>query len=72
MVADGVLRSFLGPMPACQFISEFFPPQLDSPKVPSAFEKGIFDQVVGTQVEQETDMYKPFVSTLYPYLMARR
>ncbi|KAI0245684.1 hypothetical protein BJV78DRAFT_1137314 [Lactifluus subvellereus] len=68
MVADGVLRSFLGPMPACQFISEFFPPQPDSPKVPSAFEKGIFDQVVGTQVEQETDMYKPFCSIVRPLI----
>jgi hypothetical protein len=68
MMSAGVRSSLLGPMPACKFLSAFFP-QPDSPGVSSGFKEDMFKEMLG---KNEKDMYEPFVRTLSPYLMARR
>jgi hypothetical protein len=68
IMSAGVQSSFLGSMPACKFLSEFFP-QPDSPEVLLGFKKDMFKEMLE---KNEKDMYESFVRTLSPYLMARR
>jgi hypothetical protein len=59
-MAEDIKTSFLGPMPAREFLSEFFP----SRPVPSEFKEGHFKDVLGALKEKKTEgaMYEPFVS----------
>jgi hypothetical protein len=60
-VAEGIEHFLVGPMPAHDFLSTFFPGRVSPP----TFKDGIFSEVVRTlrqKSKQETSMYKPFVS----------
>jgi hypothetical protein len=55
-MASGIKDAFLGPMPAGEFLSKFFP----SRSVLSKFEEGHFKDVL--TAKPETAKYDPFVS----------
>jgi hypothetical protein len=59
-MAKEIKTSFLGPMPAREFLSEFFP----SRSVPSEFKEGHFKDVLAALKEKQPEraMYEPFVS----------
>ena len=59
-MAEEICASFLGPMPAREFLSEFFPSQ----SVPSEFKEGHFKDVLAALKEKQPEraMYEPFVS----------
>jgi len=70
MSASGVTHFVLGPMPARQFIDDFFSSKLRS-FVPSAFKQDMFKELVevctggSDKKKKEKLMYQPFVSILY-------
>ena len=66
IVASGVAHLAFGPMPANQFIDEFFSSKLSS-TVQSVFEEGMFKDLVGlfSGSYKENDMYQPFVCVLF-------
>jgi hypothetical protein len=47
-MAKSIERDLLGPMPAREFLSAYFPLRSVSPEVPSAFKEGMFREVVKT------------------------
>ena len=65
IVASGVAHLAFGPMPADQFIDEFFSSKLGS-TIQSVFEEVMFKDLVGlfSGSYKESDMYQPFVRVL--------